>query len=173
MSQVEPSKRPSTIPTTASDLTHFADNLPDPQKDLFLKLLQPAPTKLERFQELPEKVRLKIWRQSFPEGRDIRLRVQYQLGDYKKADFGFPPPAILWVNKESRTETQKHFHFFLQSLAFANVPSLPLKPVLYCINPTIDKISISFQFLFNGHFVVFLKTMFLYIPKCMNAVRRM
>jgi hypothetical protein len=176
MAQVDTSKRPYTVPdnnVSVSDLTRFADNLPNSQKDLFLKLLLEAPTEFDRFKLLPEKVRLQIWCMTLPKHRCIRLRVQYQLGDYKKADFGFPLPATFYVNKESRAETKKHFYFFLQSLAFGNFPSLPLRPFPYFINPSTDKMSIGFQSLFNSHFVLFLKTMFQYVPNCMDAVRSM
>lgn len=170
-------KRPRTVPTpdnnSVRDLARFADALPDSHQDLFRKLIQEAPTEFHGFTLLPQKLRVKIWTMTLPKGREIRLRVQYHLGIYDKSEFGFPPPATLYVNKESRAIATKHFYFFAQNLAFPKMPSLPEKPVCYCIDPLTDKISISFTSLFTEHFSLMLKTMFVCIPKCLDAIRGM
>lgn len=135
-------------------------SLPETHIVLFEKLIQKPATEFPRFSELPEPVRKRIWRELFPETREIILRVQYRHGKYQTGDFGFPPPVTYYVNTESRAETKNHYFFFSQEqVTFGSMCTLLPSPHCYCINPAVDKISVNFQSLWTHNYSHFLKSM--------------
>lgn len=127
---------------------------------LFHKLIQKPATEFSRFAELPDALRERIWRELFPPAREIKLRVQYRGGEYDKSEFGFPPPVTYFVNKESRAETKKYYYFYSQEqVAFENMTTLMPNPHCYCINPSVDKVSVGFQSLWSHNYSHFLRSM--------------
>lgn len=175
MDRIKAKKRAVTLPdpdVPVDELARLAiDTLPETHQELFLKLIQKPLTEFTLFPDLPIEVRLRIIRMLFPKDREIRLRVQYRHGEYTKDDFGFPPPISLWINKESRIETLKHYHFFSQVLAFDDsASSIAIKPHCYCINPHLDKLSVGFQSLWNHNYSLFLKTAFKEIKHSMREI---
>jgi hypothetical protein len=174
MNKVKAKKRAATLPDPDMPVEGLArlaiDNLPETQQLVFMKLVYKTLTEFHRFPDLPVEVRLKIIRMLFPKGREIRLRVQYRHGEYTKGDFGFPPPITLWINKESRVETLKHYRFFSQIQAFQNASSIAPNPHCYCINPKLDKLSVGFQSLWDHNYSLFLKTILKELPESRKAI---
>ena len=148
-------------PLPIEELTRLAlVSLPETHLALFQKLIQKPVTQFPRFSELPKRVREIIWRELFPEAREITLRVQYRYGKYNTSEFGFPPPVTYFINKESRAETKKYYYFFSQEqVKFGNMNTLVPNPHCYCINSSVDKISVNFQSLWSHNYSHFLKTM--------------
>jgi hypothetical protein len=174
---VKDKKRATTLPEPklpAAELTRLAleTGLPEKHLPLFSKLIQKAATEFPRFLELPVQVREQIWRELFPTDRELHLRVQYRCGEYLKRDFGFPPPVTFYVNRESRAETEKYYRFFSQIQVFEeSVRGLVFNPFCYCINPSLDKLSVSFQSLWNLNYSCFLRTLLREFPDCRKEVR--
>jgi hypothetical protein len=101
------------------------------------------------FPKLPIELRLKIWRCSFPRGRSISPDSYLTYGDYGPPNFyatavkiktveswrDVPPtefPVALWVNKESRQETSRHYIIILPK----GQPNFRLRAV--CYSPSLD-----------------------------------
>lgn len=99
-------------------LSIFEDELPDPNQVLYIQLGKPLDV-FERFPKLPTEIRLKIWRLSFPEGRNMCLDTSYIfegfLEDWYKHHLRRPFPIALHINQESRSETLRHYVILYQS----------------------------------------------------------
>ena len=70
------------------------------------------------FPRLPIELRFNIWRLSFPRGRQVNFAAvgtnispRHSTVIRKEDLFSSPLPIILFVNKESRKETMKHYLF--------------------------------------------------------------
>ncbi|KAF8863003.1 hypothetical protein BDZ45DRAFT_738682 [Acephala macrosclerotiorum] len=99
-------------------LSTFEDELPDPDQALYIQMGKPLDV-FERFSNLPIEIRLRIWRLSFPEGRNMWLDIGHNterfFEDWYKHHLQRPFPIALYINQESRSETLRHYVILYQS----------------------------------------------------------
>jgi hypothetical protein len=98
------------------------------------------------FPKLPIEIRFKIWKYSFPRGREVNFADELIFkamsaearGAFVQFEDSNPPPATLWINKESRQETLKHYYAVFRGdrSSIAGEKKRIEKP--FCYNPKLD-----------------------------------
>jgi hypothetical protein len=95
------------------------------------------------FPNLPTELRLQIWRLSFPRGRQVnfaafRTNISPRHSEViRKQDLlSSPLPITLFVNKESRKETMKHYLVVSRRGYTGNLRTEDEQP--FCYNPNLD-----------------------------------
>jgi len=80
--------------------------LPDSGVELFKQYPNDAFTTFTLFPELPEELRIMVWRAAFPRNRVVQVELS---PSYEILHSHTPQPITLQVNRESRTETFKFY----------------------------------------------------------------
>ena len=92
------------------------------------------------FPKLPIELRLKIWRASFPRGREVNFAAvrpnASREDEVTSMEDDSPLPATLSVNRESRHETLKHYLVVLRDEYNGDSSAKKQKPFVY--NPKLD-----------------------------------
>ena len=80
--------------------------LPDASIELFKQHADEAFTQFRLFGELPEELRIMIWRAAFPRNRTVQVELS---PSFQILHSHTPPPATLHTTRESRAETLKFY----------------------------------------------------------------
>jgi hypothetical protein len=141
-----------------AELDVFMKELPDSECSIVVQNLESENLQqFTVFKELVPELRAKIWRETFPPPRFVRLDwAEWGRWDkYKDQKPSGPlPPVTLYVNRESRYETLKHYNLIYRGrnpLPLAQI--LPEKRDIFpnrfvCLNPTREIFAISFDYSF-------------------------
>lgn len=121
-------------PSQQQIVLHFQEQIVDPNLELF----PPGASTFTRFSSLPVELRRKIWRYTV-RGRDLTLYIH----DDGPAFSPCNPPVALHVNYESRSVILPYYLpcKFIPYKAEQSA-SRYLKPSVFLINPTLDKLEI-------------------------------
>jgi hypothetical protein len=95
--------------TFIEDNHYLLQELPDPQQELWIENLL---DEFHYFPSLPKELRLMIWRDAFPDPREILLPDWQK---YPGGELNFKPifpPITSRINQESRNETNLHYLLF-------------------------------------------------------------
>jgi hypothetical protein len=135
MSQLETM---SVIPHTESQI-ESADSegsSPDEKQDLESFTL---------FPKLPIELRLKIWRLALPPGRHVKMDLSHHFSESPTApeyvtmkEDEHSPPITLYVNRESREETLRHYTVIFRTDAIRPTKEYKEKP--FCLDPSRDSL---------------------------------
>jgi hypothetical protein len=136
-----------------AELNFFMEELPDSEYSIAVQNLESeALQQFTVFKDLIPELRAKIWRETFPPPRFVRL----DWGEWGRWDkykdqkpSGPLPPVTLYVNRESRYETLRHYN-----MIYSGHNPIPLNLVLpekrdlflnrfVCLNPTREIFAIS------------------------------
>lgn len=101
--------------TLTTTLSILENELPDPNEDLFVNFdSSNSLTQFTPFPNLPKEIRLKIFRFIFPAPRNIPLyHAMYGEWQFNEGArwYRYSMPVTLYLNRESREETHRHFIF--------------------------------------------------------------
>lgn len=123
----------------------------DPTEHLFM-LHENATEVFTVFSDLPTEIRLKIWRLLFPPPRTVNFKC-YHYRDRKRDGFisnwnnSTKILITLYINRESREETLRHYRIFLRAARADGEPKM--QPLIF--NPRTDKVAIPYTSFIRLH----------------------
>ena len=129
----------------ASNYEVFKIELPDVNQDLSYQVLRKAAKTFTLLHRLPIEIRLRVWRECFPERTTILLEPTSLFFEQagRESRYGIAP-VILRVNRESRRETYKNYFHIRR-----HWDTVSCRMFHIFLNPFIDEIRVDTQHLIS------------------------